>query len=160
MGRSEIYHVGIVVPRLEEAQERFTRLLGLEWGPIVETDVEVRDGDGRDLETRTKICFSTETPHIELIEEQPGTPWVCNEHSNLHHIGFFSDDLSAASSSWSTALCPFEYGSRPGSDPSQGWAYHRDGLGVRFECVGSSARPIMEEVLFMPVSTRPSSADD
>ena len=50
------YHVGIVVPDLEAAQAYYTDLLGLEWGPVLETDVEVRVGDGSDTCSPTRSC--------------------------------------------------------------------------------------------------------
>src|SRR5690348_11675841 len=98
MSRSPMYHVGIVVRDLDEAMARLTQPIGATWGPIVENEaMHLRDADGTDLTVRSRLCYSTEAPYLELIEEQPGTPWVCNEFSNLHHIGFFSDDLVADS---------------------------------------------------------------
>src|SRR5262249_51595064 len=96
MSLSEMYHVGIVVPDLDAAQARFSELLGVEWGPVAENDIEVQM-DGSDLVVPNRICYSTRAPYLELIQEVPGTPWVCNEYSNLHHIGFFTDALVADS---------------------------------------------------------------
>ncbi len=70
------YHVGIVVPDLEAAQAYYTDLLGLEWGPVIETDIEVRLGDGSEQVFPNKIVYSTGEPHLELIQETPGSPWV------------------------------------------------------------------------------------
>lgn len=152
MGRSHMYHVGIIVPELEEAQVRLSELLGVEWGPIMDVMTEVRDSDGHDREVRSRICFSTEPPHLELLTETPGTPWVCNPYSNIHHIGYYNDDVPGASGMLATARCPFEFGSRlDPANPSDGWAYHRDEqLGVRLEYVGEATRPLMEEFLFKP----------
>ena len=93
------YHVGIVVPDVAAAQAELSRQLGVTWGPVLHLDaVEYRDGSGHDIVLPTTICYSVDEPHLELIQEVPGSVWECNEYSNLHHIGFWCDDLTAASS--------------------------------------------------------------
>ena len=34
----QLYHVGIVVPYIEVAKAHLTDLLGISWGPVVETE--------------------------------------------------------------------------------------------------------------------------
>jgi hypothetical protein len=149
MSLSEMFHVGIVVPDIDAARGRLAELLGLEWGPIVETAaLAVRDADGRDIVLPNRMCYSTAPPYIELVQEQPGTPWVCNPHSNLHHIGFFSDAVAADSAGLTRATCPLELAGRTGDASPTGFTYHRDALGVRIEFVDSAMRQVMEEWLF------------
>ncbi len=143
-----MYHVGIVVPDVDAGRARFTQLLGAEWGPIVENDIEIRDGDGNDLVVPNRICYSTEPPYLELIQEVPGTPWVCNEHSNLHHIGFFTDALVADSGALTAVMCPLELLDGHGAAPPSTFTYHRDPLGVRVEFVNVEIRPMMEQFMF------------
>ena len=144
-----LYHVGIVVPDVEAAMAHFTEVLGAEWGPIVETDaIDVRDADGHDLTLPNKICFSTVAPHLELIQELPGSVWVCNEHSNLHHVGFWADALPSDSGAFAASQCPLQICGREGAQVPVGWAYHRDPLGVRFELVDAAMKPLMEEFMF------------
>jgi hypothetical protein len=150
MNIGEYFHVGIIVPDLGAARARLGELLGTEWGPIVETDVDVRDGAGRELVLPNRVCFSTRSPYIELIQETPGSPWVCNPHSNLHHIGFFSRALAAESDRLRAARCPLEIMGGHGKGPPGGWAYHRDALGVRIEVVDDAMRPTMEQMLMRP----------
>ena len=146
MGRTELFHVGIVVPDLEEARAHFTDLLDLDWGPIVEVNNEVRDAEGNDsVVPRLRMSYSLTGPYIEVIEEQPGTPWVCNEHSNLHHIGFFSDDLLGNSAYLNSARCPLEISGRDGEAARAVFTYHRDPLGVRIEHIDWQILPMMEE---------------
>ncbi len=103
------YHVGIVVTDLESARDRLGQLLGITWGPVMHLDdVSYRDGFGTDLMLPTTMCYSTGDPCIELIEEQPGTVWIRNEHSNLHHLGFWSEDLAGDSALLATAGCPLQ----------------------------------------------------
>src|ERR1700693_85229 len=141
MNRIELFHVGIVVPDLQAARARLADLLGVGWGPIIESDaIELRDGVGNDLVLPNKICYSTATPYLELIEEVPGSEWECNEYSNLHHLGFWSGALVADSGHLSTAQCPLTFcGRESGHAPSM-WAYHQDPLGVRVELVDAALR--------------------
>ena len=152
MRLSEMYHVGIVVPDVEAGRRRLTELLGTVWGPIVETEMKVRDGAGAASTVQLKMCYSTETPYLELIEERPGTPYVCNPVSNLHHIGFFSGDLDADSSALSGAQCPIDLAPSEEESAAVGWVYHRDPLGIRFELVDAATRSGMQEFLCTPAT--------
>ena len=147
MSLSEMFHIGIVVPDLDAARARLADLLGVEWGPIVETALEVRGADGVDAVVLNRMCYSTAPPYIELVQEQPGSPWVCNPHSNLHHIGFFSDAVAADSEGLTRARCPLELAGRTGDAAPTRFTYHRDALGVRIELVDSAMRQLMEEWL-------------
>jgi len=144
-----LYHVGIVVPDIEAAKARFADLLGVVWGPVMEVDAfDVRDGEGNDLTLPNKLCYSTVAPYLELVEEVPGTVWECNEHSNLHHIGFWADDLVAESARFSESQCPLQLCGLAGTDAPVSFSYHRDPLGVRVELVDTALRPMMEEFMF------------
>jgi catechol 2,3-dioxygenase-like lactoylglutathione lyase family enzyme len=145
-----LYHVGIVVPDIELAKARFTDLLGISWGPVVHTEsIDLRDGDGNDLVFPNTLCYSTEPPYLELVLEVPGSVWECNEHSNLHHIGVWSDDLHAETAKYSNDLvCPLQLCGRDPDGSLQQFAYHRDPLGVRIELVDAAMKPMMEEFMF------------
>jgi len=150
---SELYHVGIVVEEIESAAARLSALLGVEWGPIVESDTAVRTAAGDDEVISLRLCYSTRAPHLELVEERAGTPWVCNSFSNLHHIGFFSDALAGDDRQLSSQACPLEICGREGELAPQMFAYHRDPLGVRIEYVDAAGRAPMEEFLFKKASS-------
>jgi catechol 2,3-dioxygenase-like lactoylglutathione lyase family enzyme len=143
-----MFHVGIVVPDLDAARARFTELLETQWGPIIEGDIDIRDGAGNDLVVPNRICYSTQPPYLELITEVPGTPWVCNEHSNLHHIGVWTDTLPAETERYSELRCPLQLCGRDADGALQQFAYHRDPLGVRIELVDASMKSMMEEFMF------------
>jgi len=144
------YHVGIVVSDLVEAQAELAGQLGITWGPVLRLDAtDVRDGTGRDLVVPTAFCYSVEAPHLELIEEVPGTVWASNEHSNLHHVGFWSDDLSGASAELSQSGCPLQLCGRTGDAAPSAWAYHGSGLGIRIEIIDAGMRDALR-FLFQP----------
>jgi catechol 2,3-dioxygenase-like lactoylglutathione lyase family enzyme len=149
-----LYHVGIVVPDIETAKAHLGELLGITWGPVVHVDAfDVRafdreGADGNDLVVPNTLCYSTEAPHIELVQEVPGTVWECNEHSNLHHLGVWTDALPADSSTYSELRCPLQLCGRDADGALQQFAYHRDPLGVRIELVDIAMKPLMEEFMF------------
>jgi hypothetical protein len=148
------YHVGIIVTDVIASRARLHELLRVTWGPIMHLDqVHYRDGDGNDLVLPTTICYSTGNPALELIEEVPGTVWVRNEHSNLHHIGLWSDDFDADTNALAAGRCPLQLCGRDGDAAPVSFAYHRDDdLGVRFEIVDTTMRDAMS-FLFEPDAT-------
>jgi catechol 2,3-dioxygenase-like lactoylglutathione lyase family enzyme len=150
-----MYHVGIIVADLVEAQRRFTALLGVLWGPTMDVVAPFTFADGNVMDVNLRYVHSTEPTHLELIEEVPGTPWERNEHSNLHHIGYFADDVDAESRRLAAIGCPFNLGARPDPSAPLNFAYHVDPLGVRLEFVSESRRRPMEEIYFKPVSPQP-----
>jgi hypothetical protein len=136
--------VGIVVADLAKARRSLSAQLGVTWGPVMHQDrVEYRDGEGRDLVLPTTICYSVDAPHLELIEELPGSVWVCNTHSNLHHIGFWSDDLAGDSERLGASQCPLQLAGRAGATAPSAFAYHSNELGARIEVVDAAMREAM-----------------
>ena len=139
------YHVGIVVADLLAARTRLAELLGVTWGLVMHLDeVSYRDDTGADLVLPTTICYSSGTPSLELIQEVPGTIWVRNEHSNLHHIGFWSERLGDDSAALGAGGCPLQLCGRDGGTAPVTFAYHHDDdLGIRFELNDASMRDAM-----------------
>ena len=147
--QGQLYHVGIVVPDVAAAMAHFTDLLGITWGPVVETEAfPVREGDGTERIVPNTLCYSTEPPYLELVQEVPGTVWECNEHSNLHHIGVWVDALPADSATYTELRCPLQLCGRDDDGALVQFAYHRDPLGVRIELVDIAMKPMMEEFMF------------
>ncbi len=144
------YHVGIVVPDVGAARRQLNEQLGVVWGPVLRLDAaDYRDGSGHDLVLPTTMCYSVDGPHLELIEEVPGSPWVCNEYSNLHHIGFWSRDLAVDGDDLAVSGCPLQLCGRAGDDAPVSFAYHSNDLGVRIEIVDGNLRDAMS-FLFGP----------
>ncbi len=86
------------------------------------------------------MCYSVGDPCLELIEEVPGSVWVRNEHSNLHHIGFWSEGLVDVSAGLAGGGCPMQLCGRAGEDAPVSFAYHRDDA-ARRASRSSSTRP-------------------
>ncbi len=136
MNGDSYFHVGMIVPGLEEAQAALTELVGLTWRSTIEAPVPVHTAATGTTETvQLRFAYSEQQPCLELIEAVPGTVWGLSEGSNLHHLGFWTDDLRRESSRLDAARCPLEAcmdlgdGQRPTS-----FGYHT-GLGIRVELV-------------------------
>lgn len=141
------FHVGIVVSDLEAARRHLTELLGVGWTPIDESPCPVDAGDRRRL-VPLRATYSTSAPYLELIEEVPGTVWVTNEYSNLHHLGFWSTDLVGDVARFEASGCPLSMaGYTPRRPPPAVYAYHVDPIGVRFELVTDKWRPVLEATI-------------
>jgi hypothetical protein len=139
------YHVGIIVADLDVARARLTELLGVRWGPVIRLDaVEYRDADGNDIDLPTAMCYSSGDFSLELIEETPDTVWVRNPHSNLHHLGYWSERFEADSGELGDSMCPLEIAGRRGAHAPAVFTYqHDDVLGIRIELVDAATREAM-----------------
>jgi hypothetical protein len=141
---TDMYHVGIVVPSLEDGQAHFAELFGVRWAPLIEAPTAVRTSDGAVTTVNLRLAYSVDAPHLELIEAVPGSIWVLNPHSNIHHIGFWSDDLGGDWARLHGGGCPLEVmGDSGGSEPLV-WSYHSDRFGVRIELVDAAIRADMQ----------------
>jgi hypothetical protein len=147
--QSEHYHVGVIVQDISAARTHLEELLGVVWGPVMEYDAEFRDAAGVSTIYPLRLCYSTVAPYLELIEELPGTEWECNEHSNLHHIGFWCDNSAADSQTWTEHRCPMTLGAWEEGELRAGY-HHNDLLGVRLELVSTTRRDLIEDVMATP----------
>jgi catechol 2,3-dioxygenase-like lactoylglutathione lyase family enzyme len=130
----DLYHTGIVVPDLEAAAERLSTVAGYRWTRPIEGPLAIRTADGsRTVDLR--FAYSLQRPHIELIHEVPGTPWVAGANHAVHHLGYFTDDLAGTASAleahgFTLELCPAGDGKAPSI-----FAYYLSPDGVRVEIV-------------------------
>ena len=78
------YHIGLLVPNLEQAMATLGIALGITWTETY--SVQVKDYGVR-------IVFSTQEPYLELCEGTDGSPWKCSSAGiELHHLGYWTDD--------------------------------------------------------------------
>ena len=139
------FHVGIVVARLEESLEHLAATLGVRFAPTTVVDSPVLAADGTRTAVPLRFAYSLDAPHLEVIEEVPGSVWVCNPHSNLHHIGYWAEDFGGEHRRLVGSHCPVEIAGWAGADPDPAlYTYHADPLGIRVELVDAALRPLME----------------
>jgi Glyoxalase/Bleomycin resistance protein/Dioxygenase superfamily len=144
MADHNFFHVGMIVPRLEPALDDLGALLGLTWRPIIDSEVPVHEpAGGADRTLRLRFAYSVEAPHLEVIEAVPDSPWALSEGSNLHHLGFWSDDVPGDAAGFERARCPLEVCmTAPGDRWPVAFSYHR-AHGVRLELVDRANQAVL-----------------
>ncbi len=141
------FHVGYVVPDLDEAMRRLTASAGLRWAAARRLPVTLRTPAG-EISTEVNLTYSVQgPPHLELIAEQPGTIWG-SEHPRLHHLGYwsgrFADDIAALT----RAGFEFEAGAVDEHGALTRFAYLREPhTRLRVELRDEARRPATEQWL-------------
>ncbi len=134
-----VAHVGIVTPDIEALAGELTRTLGVRFPASQEQVVEWRSGTevGR---SPVRLTWSVEgPPHLELLQGPAGTVWAAQGASHLHHLGYWADDVAAASAGLSASGLPLEIGGLGEGNEPDGFAYHT-GSGLRVEVLDSRRR--------------------
>ncbi|ORJ53599.1 VOC family protein [Mycobacterium simiae] len=136
----DLYHTGIVVPDLGAAMARLTALAGYRWITPLSYTLPFRTAAGvRDL--TSTIVYSVQSPHLELVQEVPGTPWTAVPGNAVHHVGYFTDDLADTARQLETNGFTFEMtGEVPGAEFGM-FAYYLDPVGTRIEIVERALFP-------------------
>src|ERR1700742_2503227 len=88
----DFYHTGIVVPDLDTAMARLSALAGYPWITPLSYTLPFHTTAGV-RELTSTIVYSVQSPHLELVQEVPGTPWTAAPGNSVHHVGYFTDDL-------------------------------------------------------------------
>ena len=96
MTASNLFHVGILVPDLDEAVERFAEVLGLSFKEPAVAHVD-RFEQGASVEALDlRISWSIEgPPYLELLESQDNGGLYGHHHEGLHHVGLWEPDPEA-----------------------------------------------------------------
>lgn len=136
----DLYHTGIVVPDLQAAMTRLSALAGYRWITPLSYTLPFRTATGIHELTST-IVYSLQSPHIELLQEVPGTPWTAAPGNCVHHLGYFTDSLAATAQELERNGFTFEMtGDVAGSDLAM-FAYYLDRAGTRIEIVDRALFP-------------------
>jgi catechol 2,3-dioxygenase-like lactoylglutathione lyase family enzyme len=138
LAASDCYHVGLVVADLDTATASLTAAGGYEWTRPVEAKLTITTADG-DVEVPFAFVYSIQAPHLEVIQEVPGTIWTASASGAAHHLGYWVDDLAATVEGLQAAGYRLE--ARPSGDTLSSFAYLIDPLGVRIELVDRALFP-------------------
>ena len=139
-----LFHVGFVVADLDAAMAEMSWTTGATWGPRLDvelplwTPVEVRIAT-------THSVYSREFPHLELETEVPGTISTVSDRP-LHHIGYWTDDLTGESAALEEQGMPLVAGAEVGGSLF-GMAFHRASTGLYIELVDRARFPDWEGFL-------------
>ncbi|WP_020129735.1 VOC family protein [Streptomyces sp. 303MFCol5.2] len=133
------YHTGIVVPDVDAWKVRMGEVAGYRWTETMSADLPVRLADG-DRVLNLRYTYSLDAPHLELVQEIPGTPWTAAERVASHHLGYFCDDMPTTSKRLEEAGFALEACALVDGAPSI-FAYHLAPSGVRIEIVDRARMP-------------------
>jgi catechol 2,3-dioxygenase-like lactoylglutathione lyase family enzyme len=143
---SNLFHVGILVPDLDEAVARFAEVLGLTFKDPAVAHVD-RFEHGSTVEALDlRITWSIQgPPYLELLESQDSSSLYGHAHEGLHHIGLWEPDpealvrrfLTLGLHQEATQYTPDDHILATYSAPAEMY-------GTRLEFIEASRRPGME----------------
>ncbi len=136
----DFYHTGIIVPDLDAAMGRLSALAGYRWITPMSYTLPFRTPAGV-RELTSTIVYSLQSPHLELVQEVPGSPWTAAPGNAVHHLGYFSDDLAQSARALEANGFTLEMTAEvPGSELGL-FAYYTDAFGARIEIVDRALFP-------------------
>jgi catechol 2,3-dioxygenase-like lactoylglutathione lyase family enzyme len=136
----DLYHTGIIVPDLDAAMARLSALAGYRWITPLSYTLPFRTATGT-RELTSTIVYSVQSPHVELLQEVPGSPWTAAPGNSVHHLGYFTDDLADTAELLESNGFTFEMTADvPGQDLAL-FAYYVDPFGTRVEIVDRALFP-------------------
>ena len=137
----DLYHTGIVVADLDAAMARLTALAGYQWITPLSYTLPFRTAAAGTQEFTSTIVYSLQSPHIELIQEVSGSPWVAAPGNSVHHLGYFTDNLAEAARSLQDNGFKFEATAAVSQSELSLFAYYVDTFGTRIEIVDRALFP-------------------
>jgi hypothetical protein len=140
----DLYHTGIVVPDLDAAMARLSALAGYRWITPLSYTLPFRTATGT-RELTSTIVYSVQSPHVELLQEVPGSPWTAAPGNSVHHLGYFTDNLAETGQMLERNGFTFEMTAvvaQPSSESDLAlFAYYIDAFGTRIEIVDRALFP-------------------
>ena len=136
----DYYHTGIVVPDLEAAMGRLSALAGYRWITPLSYTLPFRTANGS-RELTSTFVYSLQSPHLELIQQVPDSPWIAAPGNSVHHLGYFTDDLAETARMLEVDGFTFEATADISPPDLALFAYYIDAFGTRIEIVDRALFP-------------------
>jgi len=136
----DFYHTGIVVKDLDAAMARLSALAGYRWITPMSYTLPFRTA-AASRELTSTFVYSLQSPHLELIQEVPGSPWTAAPGNAIHHLGYFTDDLTATARGLEANGFTFEATADTSPPGLALFAYYVDAAGTRIEIVDRALFP-------------------
>lgn len=136
----DFYHTGIVVSDLDGAMARLSALAGYTWIAPMSYTLPFRTAAGT-RELTSTFVYSLQSPHVELIQEVADSPWTAPRGNAIHHLGYFTDDLTATACALEDNGFMFEATADVSPPGLALFAYYVDSSGTRIEIVDRSLFP-------------------
>ncbi|MCK9904159.1 hypothetical protein CC117_29955 [Parafrankia colletiae] len=92
---ADLFHTGIVVDDLVVARKELGSVLGVTWYEGGAT-VRLRTQEGTRSVSTAYVLSREGTHHVELVQSIEGTLWATAAPGHAHHLGYWVDDLAAA----------------------------------------------------------------
>ena len=138
LSMDDCYHVGLVVPDIDAATTRLTAASGYGWTKPIEATLQITAGTV-EYDVPFRFVYSLQAPHLEVIQEVPGTIWTAPPGTAAHHLGYWVDDLAAVAERLEGAGYQLE--AQPSGAEVPHFAYYVDSTGVRIELVDRALFP-------------------
>ena len=142
MKAADLYHAGIVVDDFDATLALLTETAGYQWCEEYRGDQLVQTPSGQ-ITVPMRFTYSLAEPRLEILQAVPGTIWVPSD-SGVHHLGYWSDDVSADAAALAARGLPAEVTSCT-PDGTMLWAYCKGISGPRIELVSRALEPLMRE---------------
>jgi Glyoxalase/Bleomycin resistance protein/Dioxygenase superfamily len=136
----DYYHTGIVVPDLEAAMAGLSALAGYRWITPLSYTLPFRTAN-RSRELTSTFVYSLQSPHLELIQQVPDSPWTAAPGNSVHHLGYFTDDLAETARTLEANGFTFEATADTSPPDLALFAYYIDAFGTRIEIVDRALFP-------------------
>lgn len=142
----DLYHTGIAVADIDAEMARLSAVAGYRWITPQTYTLPMRTVTGTRELTMTFV-YSLQSPHIELVQEIPGTPWTAAPGNAIHHLGYFTDDLVGTGRMLNDNGYTLEATSAVSESDLALFAYYIDVLGTRIEIVDRALFPDFDAFL-------------
>lgn len=140
--QANLFHTGVVVDDLAAAKEELGAQLGVTWFEGG-AEVVLLSADGPRT-VQSAYALSQEGPHhIELAQSVPGTIWSTTAPGHAHHLGYWVDDVAAASAALTQQGAPHVATVTMSIDAPPMCAYHRTPNGLYVEVVNKKLRRVL-----------------
>jgi Glyoxalase/Bleomycin resistance protein/Dioxygenase superfamily len=144
MNAVDLFHTGIVTDTFDETLAYLTELFGYEWCQEISNPTPVTLPTG-EITLDLHFAYSKTAPRLEIIKSVRGTLWTPAEGSGIHHLGYWSADVTADQRRLIAAGFAVEaVGQRP--DGAAYWGYYRRPGGHRVELVSRDVQPALEQM--------------
>ncbi|WP_328395794.1 VOC family protein [Nocardia sp. NBC_00416] len=94
MKADDHFHLGLVTTDMAATVAALSAALGYEWGDQLGNIVQVTGPSGVD-DVELACVFSITEPRLEVVRAVPGTLWEPVAGGGVHHLGYWSDDVTA-----------------------------------------------------------------
>lgn len=142
---TRLFHIGVVVPDLDQAMDELGTAFGYSWSTLRDIDFADLATPNGQTKANLRVVFARPgPPWIEVIEARDESIWSASKGAALHHLAYWVDDLERESEYLASVGMSFELGRKDESGRLAGFAYHLNPQGGRIELVDESGRDGLE----------------